>query len=134
MNAVGTQTPASVHLSQQPISPFSPSAFLASLQTSIFRLPNRTNGFAMSLVKRSDVKKPLSLKFCTKIHLWPPESQPDATGFSGAECDTDKANVSGFASDFVAEHSSPHGDAALPDHLPGSFQPEVPKVSKSAQA
>jgi len=133
MNAAGTQTPAGVHLGQQPVSPFSPLAFLASLQTSIFRLPNRKNGFAMSLVKRSDVKNHLSLKFRTKIHLCAPESQPDATGFSGAECDTDKANVSGFASDFVAEHSSPRGDAAQADRLPGSFHLEVPKVSKSAQ-
>ena len=133
MIAAGTQTPAGVHLGQQPVSPFSPSAFQASLQTSIFRLPNRTNGFAMSLVKGSDVKNHLSLKFRTEIHLCPPESQADATGFSGAECDTDKANVSGFAFDFVAEHSSPRGDAAPADHLPGSFQPEVPEVSKSAR-
>jgi hypothetical protein len=38
MNAVGTQTATSVCLSQQPVSPFSPSAFPASLQTSTFRL------------------------------------------------------------------------------------------------
>jgi len=87
----------------------------------------------MSLVKRSDVKKPLSLNFRTKIHLCVPESQPDATGFSGAESDTDKADVAGFAADFVVEHSSP-GATAPTDHLPGSFRPEVPKVSKSAKA
>ena len=87
----------------------------------------------MSFVERSDAEKPLSLKFRTKIHLCAPESQPDATGFSEAESGTDKASLSGFAADFVAEHSSP-GIAASTDHLPGSLQPEVPKVSKSAQA
>jgi hypothetical protein len=87
----------------------------------------------MSFVKRSDVKRPLSLDFHTKIHLCTPESQPDATGFSGAESNTDKTNLSSFTADFVAEHSS-LGVAASIDHLPGSFRAEVPKVSKSAQA
>jgi hypothetical protein len=133
MNAAGTQAQAGVYLEQQPVSSFSPSAFLASLQTSIFRLHNRTNGDAMSFVKRSDAEKSLSLNFRTKIHLCVPESQPDATGFSGAESDTHKANLSGFAVDFVAEHSAP-GAATSTDYLPGSFRAEVPKVSKSAQA
>jgi hypothetical protein len=88
----------------------------------------------MSFVERSDAEKPLSLEFRTKIHLCTPESQPDATGFSEAESDTDKANLSSFTVDFVAEHSSPRVAAAPTDHLPGSFHPEFPKVSKSAQA
>jgi hypothetical protein len=134
MSATGTQDPAGVYFRQQPVSSFSPSAFLASLQTSIFRLRNRTNGDAMSFVKRSDVKKPLSLNFRTKIHLCAPESQPDATGFSGAESDTNKSNLSSFTADFIAEHSSPRVAPTPTDNLPGSFQPEVPKVSKSAQA
>ncbi len=87
----------------------------------------------MSFVKRSDAEKPLSLEFRTKIHLCTPESQPDATGFSGAESDTNKANLSSFRADFVAEHSAP-GVAVSTDHLPSSFRAEVPKVSKSAQA
>jgi hypothetical protein len=134
MNAAGTQAPTGVYFEQQPVSSFSPSAFLASLQTSIFRLRNRTNGDAMSFVKRSDVKKPLSLNLRTKIHLCAPESQPDAAGFSGAESDTNKSNLSSFTADFIAEHSSPCAGAAPTNHLPGSFHPEVPKVSKSAQA
>ena len=88
----------------------------------------------MSFVERSDAEKPLSLEFRTKIHLCAPESQPDATGFSEAESDTNKANLSSFTADFVAEHSLPGGAAASTDHLPGSFRAEVPKVSKSAQA
>lgn len=87
----------------------------------------------MSLVKGSDVNNHPSLKFRTKIQLCAPQSQPDATGFSEAESDTNKANVAGFAADFVAEHSL-SGVAGPTDHLPGSFHPEVPKVSKSAQA
>jgi hypothetical protein len=134
MNAAGTQAAAGVYFEQQPVSSFSPSAFLASLQTSIFRLRNRTNGDAMSFVQRSDAEKPLSLESRTKIHLCAPESQLDATGFSEAESDTNKANLSSFTADFVAEHSSPRVAAASTDHLPGSFHPEAPNVSKSAQA
>jgi hypothetical protein len=87
----------------------------------------------MSFVERSDAEKPLSLEFRTKIHLCAPESQPDATGVSEAESDTNKANLSSFTVDFVAEHSS-SGATASTDHLPGSFRAEIRKVSKSAQA
>jgi hypothetical protein len=133
MNGAGTLTPTGVCLAQQPVSPFSPLAFLASLQTSIFRLRNRTNGDAMSFVKRSDAEQPLSLTYRTEIHLCVSESQPDATGFSEAESDANKANLSSFTDDFVAEHSA-LGVAASTDRLPGSFRAEVPEVSKSAQA
>ena len=133
MNPAGTQTPTGVCLGQQPVFPFSPSAFPASLQTSIFQQHNRTNGDAMSFVERSDAERPLSPESRTKIHLCVPKSQPDATGFSEAEADRDKANVPSFAADFVVEHSAP-GVSASTDHLPGSFRAEVPKVSKSAQA
>src|ERR1700722_2773864 len=121
MNATGTRTPAGVYLEKQPVSSFSPSAFLASLQTSTIRLRNRTNGDAMSFVERSDAEKPLSLNSRTKIHLCAPESQPDATGFSEAESDINKANLSSFTADFVAEHSAPRA-VATTDHLPGSFR------------
>jgi hypothetical protein len=87
----------------------------------------------MSFVERSDVKKPLSLNFRTKIHLCAPESQPDATGFSEAESDTNRVNLSSLMADFVAERSTT-GVAASTDHLRGSFRAEAPKVSKSAQA
>jgi hypothetical protein len=133
MNAAGTQTPTGVCLGKQPVSPFSPLAFLASLQTSIFRKRNRTTGSVMSLVKGSDVNNHLSLISRTKTHLRAPESQPDATGFSEAESDANKANLSSFTSDFVAEHSAPGAEAST-DHLPGSFRAEVPKVSRSARA
>ena len=86
----------------------------------------------MSLVKKSDVKNHLSPRFRTKIHLNLPESQPDATGFSGAEPNAVKANPSNFAEDFVAEHSSLAIPVAAADLLTGSTRPLVPFVSKSA--
>ena len=39
----------------------------------------------MSNIKQSDVKNHLSPRFNPKIHLCPPESEPDATGFSEEE-------------------------------------------------
>jgi hypothetical protein len=106
------------------------------VQTSIFQARNRTTGAAMSLIKQSDVKNHLSPRFRTKIHLCQPESQPDATGFSGAEPVAINAIASSFTEDFVAEHSAPDAAAAPGGHLPGSFRPETetPKVSKSARA
>ncbi len=87
----------------------------------------------MSLIKKSDVKNHLSPRFRTKIHLCPPVSQPDATGFSVAEPDAIKANPSIFAEDFVAEHSSPGTDLAQGNPLIGSLGPQAPAVSKSVQ-
>ena len=88
----------------------------------------------MSLIKQSDVENHLSPQICSKIHLCAPVSQPDATGYSVPETEAGKADLPNFVQDFVAEHSS-SGAAAKPgDHLPGSFRPEAPKVSKSAQA
>ena len=88
----------------------------------------------MSQIRQSDVKNHLSPRFRTKIHLCDPITQPDATGHSVPEADAIQANSSTFAQDFVAEHSSPSVTAAPGDHLPGSFRPEAPAVSKSAQA
>ena len=88
----------------------------------------------MSLIKKSDVKNHLSPRFRTKIHLCQPESQPDATGFSVAEPDAIKADPSGFAEDFVAEHSSSGVALAPADPLTGSIRPQAPAVSKSVQA
>jgi len=138
MKATGAQAPSSVCLKQQPVFPFSPSASQSSLQTSIFRLSNRTNGANMSIINRTDVKNHMRPPFLTKIHLCPPErppeSQPDATGFSEPEPDGMNAQSSGFAADFVAEHSSPNSSVAPGRHLPGSFHPEAPAASKSAKA
>jgi len=36
----------------------------------------------LSIIEKNDVKNHLSSRFCTKIHLCPPASRPDATGFS----------------------------------------------------
>jgi hypothetical protein len=50
------------------------------------------------------------------------------------EPDAIKTDPTTFALDFVAEHSSPSEAATPGDHLPGSFRPEAPAISKSAQA
>jgi hypothetical protein len=114
--------------------PFSPSAFQASLQTSIFQERNRTTGTAMSLIKKSDVKNHLSPRYRTKIHLCRPASQPDATGYSVAEPDAIKANPSDFAEDFVVEHSSSATSPAPADLVTGSIRPRASTGSKSAKA
>ena len=87
----------------------------------------------MSLIKQSDAENLPSPQICSKIHLCAPVSQPDATGYSVPEADAGKAEPPNFVQDFVAEHSSSDAAAKPGDHLPGSFRPEVPKVSKSAQ-
>jgi hypothetical protein len=88
----------------------------------------------MSLTRKSDVKNHLSPRFRTKIHLCPPESQPDATGFSVAEPDATEAKPSIFAEDFVAEHSTTRVAVAPADPVIGSSRPQAPNASKSAQA
>jgi len=88
----------------------------------------------MSLIKKSDAENHLSPQVCSKIHLCEPVSQPDATGYSVPETDAVKVDPPDFVQDFVAEHSSSDAAVEPGDHLPGSFRPEAPKVSKSAKA
>jgi hypothetical protein len=88
----------------------------------------------MSLVKKSDVKNHLSPRFRTKIHSSRPETQPDATGFSGAEPGVIKDNPTAFSKDFTAEHSSIAKPVASTDLLTESARPQASPVSKSAQA
>ena len=85
----------------------------------------------MSLVKKSDVKNHLLSPYRTQIHLCKPESQPDATGFSGAESDTIKADPSTFSEDFVAEHSSSGAAVAPGNPSIGSIGPQAPAASKA---
>ena len=54
----------------------------------------------MSLIKRSDVKNHLSPRFRTKIHLCQPESQPDATGFSGGRTGRNQSKSIDFCRGF----------------------------------
>jgi len=87
----------------------------------------------VSLVKQADVKNDLSPPDRAKIHLCPPVSQPDATGYSVAEPDAIQANPSSFAEDLVAEHSS-SSIVQVPDApLTGSFSPQAPAASKSVR-
>lgn len=87
----------------------------------------------MSLIKKSDVKNHLSPQFRTKIHLCPPESQLNTTGYSAAEPGAIQANSANFADDFVAEHSSSGVIIASRDPVTGSVELPATKVSKSAQ-
>jgi hypothetical protein len=73
--------------------PFSPSAFRATLQTSVLQASNRITGAAMSLIKRADVKNHISARHRTEIHL-APGSQPDAAGLLRNLGDDSKATDS----------------------------------------
>jgi hypothetical protein len=88
----------------------------------------------MSIINRTEVKMLLRPPFLTKIHLCTPETEPDATGFSEAEPDAMNTQPSGFAADFVAEHSSSSSSSAPGRPLPGSFQPEAPTAPGSSKA
>jgi hypothetical protein len=103
----------------------------ASLQTSIFQLPSRTTGATVSLIKKSDVKNHLSPRHRTEIHLCPPESQPDATGYSGA--DAVQADASDSAQDRVAELSSSGRAPAPGNPVIGAIGPQSPATSKSVK-
>ena len=88
----------------------------------------------MSPLMRSDVKNHLRPPFLPKPP-WPQlESQPDATGFSLAESDAINAKRSGFAEDFVTEHSLSRVAAAKADAVNSSIRPEEQGGSKSARA
>jgi len=82
----------------------------------------------MSLIKQPDAKNHLSPSFRTQIHLVPPVSQPDATGYSVAEPDTTKPNPSDIAEEFVAEHLSSGSSLAQ------SLSPQESAASKSVQS
>jgi hypothetical protein len=87
----------------------------------------------VSLIKKSDVKNHLSPRHRTQIHLCPPESPPDATGFSAAEPDAIKESPEAFSKDFTAEHSSIATPAASDGLLPGSTRAHAAATSISVQ-
>ena len=87
----------------------------------------------MSLIKKSDVKNHLSSRHRTEIHLCPPESQPDATGFSAAESGVVPPDTSDSAKALVAEHSSSDSAVAQGEPLVGSIGRQAPATSKSVQ-
>jgi hypothetical protein len=88
----------------------------------------------MSAINRGDVKNHLHSPLETRIHLVQPESQPDATGFSGAEPDTMKADPSGSTRGPVAEDSSSGITVAPTDSVTGSIGQQALSKSKCAQA
>ena len=71
----------------------------------------------MSPINPSDVKGHLRPPFLTKIHLVPPQSQPDATGFSAIEPDTLNAECIGVCRRFrprafIFPYDAPAGQCA----------------------
>ena len=105
----------------------------ASLQTSNFQARNRATGAAVSLIKKSDVKNHLSPRHRTQIHLCPPESQPDATGFSAAEPGTVQADGSDSNRHLDAERSFTGTALAQGNSLIGAISSGAPPKSKSVQ-
>ena len=87
----------------------------------------------MSLIKKSDVKNHLSVRFRKEIHVDNQSSQPDATGFSEDEPEACNAIPSDFATDFQVEHSFSGTVLAPGEPMTGSAGPQAPAASKSAQ-
>jgi hypothetical protein len=76
----------------------------------------------MSLIKQTDVKNHLSPRYRTQIHVGEPVTQqPDAT-----------AGSSGFAKDFLAEHSFSAAAVATAEPVTGSIVYQTPTVSKGS--
>ena len=87
----------------------------------------------MSLTKQSDVKNHLSPRHRTEIHLCPPESQPDATGFSAAESGAVQADASDSAKDLVPQHSSFGSALAQGNPSIGSIGSQASATAKSVK-
>jgi hypothetical protein len=87
----------------------------------------------MSLIEQSDVKNHLYPRLRTEIHLCPPVSQADGTGYSVSELGPIEANPSNSPEDSVAEHSSSGTDLAQGHPLVGAIDPQSPATSKSVQ-
>ena len=112
---------------------FSPSAFQASLQTSIFQARDRTTGADMSITEKRDVKNHLSLRHSKDIFLCAPLSQPDATGYSLAEPAATRANPSAFTRDYSAEHTIAVMPSSPAAKSTGSTESKTQDTSKSAR-
>jgi hypothetical protein len=108
--AVGTWVVVGVWLKWQPVFPFSPSAFQASLQTSIFQVRNRTTGVAMNLLKKCDGKDLLSASRNKSLHSLRPVGQADRANPSEIKPDGTRASRLTFVEDFTLEHSLPGVD------------------------
>ena len=87
----------------------------------------------MPFIKKSGVKNRISGRLRKAIDMDSPASRPDTTGFSRDEPGARKANLSDFAEDFQTEHSISGTALAPSEPLTGSFGPQAPAASKSAQ-
>jgi hypothetical protein len=103
---------------------FSPSAFPASLQTSIVQARSVMPGVEMSIFEKIE-----PARHRRDMYLCRPVSQPDATGFSGAEPDAIESTPSAFIDDYLIEHTIP-GKSATPTPVTWT---QIVAVSKEAQ-
>jgi hypothetical protein len=88
----------------------------------------------MSILKKSDVKSHLSRHQSTRIHLHQPESQPDATGFSGEESGN-KDSLAGNSMRESSEQPAPSGPGTASMAAESGLKPVLmPAVSKSTRA
>ena len=87
--------------------PFSPPAFQASLQTSALQARNRMTGIAMPLIKKCDVNDYLAARRRARMHPLKSSVKPAATDPAGAAPSIAGAKQTGFAKDFLREHSLP---------------------------
>lgn len=87
----------------------------------------------MSFTRKSDVKNHLSARGRARNHPYVSPSQPDATGFSEAEPGEIQIEPSGFAEDFVGEHSPREASSVPAASASGSMGYQMPGVSRSLQ-
>ena len=85
--------------------PFSSRAFNALLEASIVQASNRATGAAMSILKKSDAKKHLSVSRVKVQHSLRPVCHTEGTNFSEIESRLASANPLPFVEDFNLEHS-----------------------------
>jgi hypothetical protein len=107
---------------------FSPSAFPASLQTSTVQACNAMTGVEMSIFEKID-----TARHRRDIYLCRPMSQPDATGFSGAEPDG-IPNPSVLFEAPSQEPTIPAKSVTPLDDSVRRLNPQRPPVSKTTEA
>jgi hypothetical protein len=88
----------------------------------------------MSILKKSDVKNHLSLRFRARTYMNTPESGLDPSGDSLAEPAAVGMSPAAFAMDYSAEHTIADTVSAQAANSTDSAVSQEPAPSKSAQA
>ena len=111
-------------------SPFSPSAFQASLQTSTFQADNQLIGIAVRITRKTDVKNHLSARLRTQNRTYLAANQQDVMRLATTAADQLNARLSAFSEDFLGEHSPRRTVVALPVASTGA---QAAQISRSLQ-